>query len=416
MRIHKILILFLVIVAAGGLFAYSTWYQWSSNQTTILERMRPIPPNAEFNHGTRIKSIAFSPNNSDLIVSAGESNKVYVWNINNVESPEFELTSNTNAQKVIDDINYIAFSQQDDRLISISTNELTIWDVSTWETINTNIKLSTTAEAISPVKQILATANTNLILWDIRNSTDIKGDVLLPVRKDKQAISLDGISMSDTDKIYEVKQFVSTLLNSFQMIDFSHDGKWIATSGKVYDNTRGGEGWVNNVKVWDLQSKKLFKIMENKTTDNLDHENDGTRSVKVPMVDGMRTIKTKNQLEVRDYIRTIKFSPDNRFFSVARGNRITIWSLPDWNIYHEIFDQICYDVAFSPNGDVFAVAGLGGVTLWSIESLTPISILIGTEFVSSVSVVEFSHDGSVIAGGGSSGLLWLWDVSDINEH
>ena len=134
------------------------------------------------------------------------------------------------------------------------------------------------------------------------------------------------------------------------------------------------------------------------------------------MVDGMRTIKTKNQLEVRDYIRTIKFSPDNRFFSVARGNRITIWSLPDWNIYHEIFDQICYDVAFSPNVDVFAVAGLGGVTLWSVESLTPISILIGTEFVSSVSVVEFSHDGSVIAGGGSSGLLWLWDVSDINEH
>ena len=413
MKIQKILILLFAVVVTGGILAFSTWHQWSDNQKTVSQRLRLVTPIAEFNHGTSIKSIAFSPKNPDLVATAGEGKKVKIWNKNNPETPEIVLANHPTAQQGRLDVNYIAFSPIDEWFISKSVRMLSIWDVSTWETIITlnSENYPTTAEAISPANHLLAIANTDLTLWDFSNPNEIKGVVILPVRKDGQAISLEGISLSGADKVQVVKHFDGTLLNSYRSIDFSHDGKWIAASGKVHDSTHS-EKWIDTVKVWDLQSKKLFKIIENITPDNPENSDDGSQSVNVPTDDGMRSIKSKSLL--RDDIRSIKFSPDTRFFAVGAGNGLTIWSLPEWNIYHEILDQTCSDVAFSPDGKMFAVAGYGGIILWSVESLKPITILKEKGFSTSVSVVAFSHDGNTLAGGYYSDL-WLWDMRKLNE-
>ena len=65
----------------------STWYQWSGNQTTTLERMKPIPPIVEFSHGASIEDIVFSPANQGLIATAGNDNYIKIWNRNDPDNP-----------------------------------------------------------------------------------------------------------------------------------------------------------------------------------------------------------------------------------------------------------------------------------------------------------------------------------------
>ncbi len=119
---------------------------------------------------------------------------------------------------------------------------------------------------------------------------------------------------------------------------------------------------------------------------------------------------------MRNDIRSIKFSPDNRFFAVAADNGFMIWSLPDWNIYHEILNQKISDIAFSHDGKMFAVAEVMQVTLWSLESITPIALLKGKRLLADVDVMVFSPDGSMLAGGGFDGVLRLWDLRKLNEN
>ncbi|MCG9128857.1 hypothetical protein JT359_14805 [Candidatus Poribacteria bacterium] len=82
---HKLLLIIILIAAVGFLF-YSTWLQWQGNQETYLERIRPIKPTKMVNHGSWINDLAFSPNNSDLLVTVGHSNKIKIWNISNEEA------------------------------------------------------------------------------------------------------------------------------------------------------------------------------------------------------------------------------------------------------------------------------------------------------------------------------------------
>ncbi len=406
MKTQKIVLLFTAIVVVGGILVFSIWNQWNDNQKTILARMKPIAPDYKFSHGTSIRNIAFSPKNPDLVATAGKGKEVKVWNKDNPKTPESVLTNHPTAQQGRLDVNYIAFSPTGEWFIIEYAQVLAIWDVSSWKIINSMDYLAT-VEVISPITHLLATASRDVKLWDISNPNEIREIDVLPAKIGAQTMPSEGVSLSESDNAHTVKHNNEIELHSYRLIDFSHDGKWIAAGGKVYNRARG-EKWIDTVKIWDLQSKKLFKIIENITPDNPKNSDDGSHSVNVPTDDGMRSIKIKSLL--RDDIRSIKFSPDNRFFAVGTGNGLTIWSLPEWNIYHEILDQTCSDVAFSPDGKMFAVAGYGGIILWSVESLKPITILKEKGFSTSVSVVAFSHDGNTIAAGGYYGDLWLWDM------
>lgn len=114
-------------------------------------------------------------------------------------------------------------------------------------------------------------------------------------------------------------------------------------------------------------------------------------------------------------IRSIEFSPDNRFFGLAAENGYTIWSLPDWNIYHDVVDQLTSDIAFSPDGTMFAIAKAKGIILWDIETITPIALL-GTGGFLGGTVIAFSPDGNTLASGGYGGILQLWDVRGYYEE
>lgn len=178
MKTQKILILFFAIVVAVVLLMFSTWHQWNDNQKTTKERLRPVSPIAEFNHGTSIRDVAFSSTNPELFASAGAGDTVKIWNVNNQDSPQITLE----AQKDDDgstNLNGIAFSPTDKWLASKTFRTLEFWDITSSRRIDF-IKIPASTFAISPEGRYLATATRELKLWDISDPKDIKGLVLLP--------------------------------------------------------------------------------------------------------------------------------------------------------------------------------------------------------------------------------------------
>jgi len=384
----KVFLLFFAIAVTGVLLAFSTWRQWNDNQGTILERMRPIAPITEFNHGTWITDIAFSPKNPDLIASVGEHSIIKVWNRNNTDSPELTLTNHPSNESGSSGVRYIAFSQTGEWLVSKDFWMIAIWDVSSGERINT-LETASSSGTVSPMNDYLAAGTRDVKLWDISNPNKISELFILPVKMGEQPISHEEVSIKRSNHNSWVKHHNATVNQSYKTIDFSHDGKWIAAGGQIYDQTK--KRWTDKVKVWDLQSKQLFKILEREITKDLESE------------------------KYHQDIRSIKFSPDNRFFAISGENGLTIWSLPEWKIYHEVLNQRIRDMAFSPDGKMYAVADVKGITLWSVETLTPIALLKGKGILASATVIAFSADGSMIAGGGMDGVVRLWDVRKLNE-
>lgn len=399
MKTHRILILFLGIVVAGILLAFSTWRQWNDNQKTTLERMRPIPPIAEFSHGTWIRDIAFSPKHPDLVASVGEHSIIKVWNRNNTDSPELTLTNHPTNESGTSGISYITFTQTGEWLVSKDFWMVAIWDASSGERINT-LETPSSTGVVSPMNDYLAAGTRDVKLWDISNPNKISELFILPVKMGEQSISHEEVSIKSSNHNSWVKHHNATVNQSFKTIGFSHDGKWIAAGGEIYDKPL--EKWSSKLKIWDLQNQQLFRIIERDDPKNLEPKRKGK---KVPSF----TLPPSND------IRSIKFSPDNRFFGLAADNGLTIWTLPEWKIYHEVQDQRISDIAFSPDGTMFAITDIKGITLWSVETLTPIALLQKVGLIGS-SVIEFSPDGSTLAGGGFGGVLRLWDLRKLNER
>ncbi|MDE0086219.1 MAG: hypothetical protein OXU23_10935 [Candidatus Poribacteria bacterium] len=397
MKTQRILIFFLGIIVAGVLLAFSTWHQWNANQKTTKERMRPIHPIAEFNHGTSIRDIAFSSTNPELFASAGAGNTVKIWNVNNQDSPHITLETQEDDDGSTN-LNGIAFSPTDKWFASKTFWALEFWDVTSGRRINF-IKIPASTFAISPEGHYLATATRELKLWDINDPKDIKGLVLLPPEIGWKPLSLEEISIpgptSDPLTKYHMlpNKYRHVTDNQFyDSIDFSNNGKWIAAGGYIDDKVKKKR--IGIIKVWDLRSKQLAKLIKR------DRE----------VAEGAKPNECINN------IRAINFSPDNRFFAVAANNGLTIWSLPEWNIYHEVLDQRIRNITFSPDGTMYAVADVKGITLWSMENITPIALLRGKGLFGSVSIIAFSADGSMIAGGNYDGVLRLWDVGKLNER
>ena len=401
MQFKKLFLLFAILVVVGGILAFSIWHRWHADQKMVQQRLPQLTPIAEFNHGSWIRDVAISPINPNLVVSVGEGNVIKVWNRNTPNAPVLTLThhSSKDAHAQVD---YIAFSPTGEWLASKDAWNLVFWDVFSGTQINViEIPYSAT---ISPDEHYLATGSNDVKLWDIRNPKDIKEIVVLPPKMGRQPLS--------HEEARSARHHNETIYERYRLIDFSSDGKWIAAGGSMHEVNRQISRGV--VKIWDLQHRQLVKIFP-------------------------RELPKGVQIQPnRDYsdIRSINFSPDNRFFASVGSYGYTIWTLPEWHIYCDVraqtgnegfvrvgdkeiytggYIQSFSDLAFSPDGKMYAVAETTVVTLWSIESATPIAELKGVQFLGRALVISFSHDGSTLAGGCIDGVVRLWDVGGLNE-
>ena len=424
MQLKKLFLLFIASVVVIGLLGFSIWYRWNTDHKLAQQRIPELTPSAEFNHGgPRIRDVAISPVNSDIIASVGPitsdtftsngedgvikawnplDNKgsiIKIWNHNNTNTPVLMLTD----QRGKDDrgpsiISYIAFSATGERLISRDASTLVFWDAASGAKIDV-VDIPSGTVAFSPNGHLLATASNDIKLWDSRNLKEIKPIVVLPPKMGRQPLS--------HEEARSARHHNETIYERYNLVDFSSDGKWIAAGGRMDDADWQISHGV--VKVWDLQHRQLVKIFPRELP------------------------KGKNYSD----IRSIKFSADNRFFASVSPSGYTIWTLPEWHIHCDVRAQTTTepssfslddgtqigtgvgepvqsfnDLAFSPDGKMYAVAESRTVTLYSTESVTPIALLKGGR---GLSVVKFSQDGSILVSGGIYGIAWLWDVGGLNE-
>ena len=330
MQLKKLFLLFIASVVVIGLLGFSIWYRWNTDQKLAQQRIPEITPSAEFNHGSwMIRDVAISPVNPNLVASVDEDNIIKVWNRNNTNTPVLTLTDHPgkdgNAPGIL---GYIAFSPTGEWLASTDFWNLAFWDMSSGKQINT-FEIAARAAAVSPDGHLLATASNDVKLWDIRNPKDIKEIIVLPSKIGEKSLS--------HEEARSTHHRNKTINQHYGVIDFSSDGKWIAAAGQMYE--KDSEIWRDMVKVWDLERKQLIKILPRKS----------------------------HQPNYGSAIRSIKFSPDNRFFAVAGRDGLTIWIVPEWHIYQDIRDQYISDLAFSFDSKMYALADPSAVTVWSVD-------------------------------------------------
>ena len=266
------------ILAIGFLF-YSTWVQWQGNQETRVERMKPIKPTVVLSNAEQIRTMTFSPIDSDIIATAGKGNKAKIWNIHSDVNPiQTFATESGNPQEKMDYVDCLAFSKSGEWLINKTYTTLVFWHVSTNREISIDTIRSFTAE-VSPFEDILATGLYNIRLWDYSDPNAIKPLYVLPPIIGNQHL---------THQEAELPQHLNLVINqTYHNITFSYDGKWLAGSGRMFDQSRSRR--IDKVKVWNLRSKKLVKEIERTIPDDL---------------------KEKGYMQD---IQSIRFSPDSRF-------------------------------------------------------------------------------------------------------
>ena len=356
-------IVFFIII---GIFSYSLWYQWEENQQTAHERMKPHRPIAEFNHGNGITALTISTKEPYYIVSAGEENKIKVWLRDNPDNPVKVLTQHPRYDTT-PKIRSLFFDTSGQWLISKSFYFVAFWNLATLE-MESYYEIPSSIGAVSPREELLAMGIGDIKIWDISNPKEIK--------------ELYTLSNKDNYNLYTSAKF-------------SYDGRWLAKGISLQDKTSNEQK--EKVKIWDLNTKQVHIILE--------------RLYTKPDEGSDTSFFSRSDKQI---ITSIAFSPDNRFFVIGTNFGFTIWSLPEWKIYHNIDNVYIMDFAFSPNRQVFASASINDIMIWSIDEMKPIALLKENREFTMYKDIMFTPDGKSLVcavntpiGDGADGMIYL---------
>ena len=209
-------------------------------------------------HGGGVRTVAFSPVDASLLASAGESNIIKLWDLQN------DTVQTLSGHTAV--VNSIAFSPNGELLASVSDDRtIRLWNVHNQQNIATlRPGPLFRAVAFSPDGQLLATGGwIEVKLWDVRRRTEIA-----TLQHDQQvrtvAFSSDGQLLaagygtgegSGTVKVWNVKsrQVVATLeddLAFVRSVTFSSDDRYLASSH-----------YNGEVKVWNVSDWELLRTM-----------------------------------------------------------------------------------------------------------------------------------------------------------
>ncbi len=284
-------------------------------------------------HGGSVQAVEFSPVDTSLIASAGDTDTIKLWDLKN--DTVSTLTGHTRQ------INSIAFSP-DGQLLASGGDDWTfrLWDVRTQQNIATledvtdRTRWQIKEVAFSPDGQLLATAGRHLKLWDVSNHTEIT-----MVRHDEYVWALA----------------------------FSPDGELLASGD--------GEG---TVKIWNLQEQQVISQLEGDTVrvDTLAFSPDG-RTLASAGYDGQIKLWTTSDwsllgtLQGRGTTYTLDFFPDGKALASTGHGAVTLWSVESGEEITSLtgHSEWVYGAAFSPDGKTLASSGDDGtVRVQNIES------------------------------------------------
>ena len=228
-------------------------------------------------HGGGVRTVEFSPVNNQLLVSAGESSIIKLWNL---RSGKVKTLSDHTSR-----VNSVAFSPNG-RLLASGSDDWTfrLWNVSqekniaTLETVTNGNRWRARVVTFSPNGQLVAIGGDRFIkLWDIRTRTTIttlqheQPVWTLAFSPDGQLLAAGEGSNEGTGivTVWDIpkRQTIVRLEGDpkvMRSVKFSSDNQVLASSG-----------WDGQLKLWDVSSWKLIGTIPNTGYYEIDFSPDG---------------------------------------------------------------------------------------------------------------------------------------------
>ena len=305
-----------------------------------------------FRDGGSVKTVAYSPVDSSVVASGGDSRAVKLWDLRN----DTVTTLGSHA----DTVNVVAFSS-DGQLLASGGDDYAckLWDiplkrrVATFEHIVNRGRSQIKAVDFSHDGQMLATAGVDVKLWNVRTREEITtfehGRWVLAV-----AFSPDGQFLATGDEIGQVnvwdvqrRRIVTQFegdSTSVYTVKFSPDGKILA-----------GTGYDGEIHLWKVENWERFGVLTIGATaftisfspDSSTLASTGYGSVSLWEVDSGEKIATL--AEHTGWVNAVAFSPDgSALISGGDDETLRIWDVtPYRSTLQEGLVRIIY---FLPRG------------------------------------------------------------------
>lgn len=118
---------------------------------------------------------------------------------------------------------------------------------------------------------------------------------------------------------------------------------------------------------------------------------------------------------VRGDAKSLSFYPTpGGFLAAGDGwNGITIWSTNTGQIMRNWYGRHADQVAFSPSGTILASTGANQVLLWDWRRKDLIDVL--GDHACDITSIAFTPDGLSIASASEDGIIYVWDISQMQQ-